>query len=86
LVNDHYFADQILLLHKSTPLHTIIPDYIYFDSKNFPYVPIPFWSSPEMPQYTLMDQDIYKIDLGSVPQSIIVRLPDLPGRSARGID
>ena len=86
LVNDRYFADQILLLHKSTPLNAILPDYIYFDSKNFPYIPVPFWSSSEMPKYSLLGQDTYKIDLWSTPQSVIVTLPDLPGRSVKGID
>ncbi len=76
LVNDRLFADQILNMYKQETWENT--QYIFFDKKNLPSVDtkIPY-SDSYIPKYTLVDW-IYTIDLWSAPQSVIMRLPDLP--------
>lgn len=77
LEKQHFSEDILNIIKKESPIEKP-KDLIYFDKKNIPDYTIPIWSGKVV--YTT-DWTSYSIDLGTSPQSIVIRIPNLPWRT-----
>jgi hypothetical protein len=77
ITKKHFSEDILNIIKKESPIEKP-KDLIFFDKKNIPDYTIPIWSWKVVysTQWTS-----YTIDLGTSPQSIVIRIPNLPWRT-----